>query len=73
VLQENLAGVFEGFTFDVADRQAEERTNFGLIKHGIAKAFVLLNDSASASRTKEVGRAAMRRLQAKVVVAMATG
>jgi len=68
VLQENLAGVFEGFHFDVADRQAEERTNFGLIKHGIAKAFVLLNDSAFGVENKRSGKggdAAV--LQAKVV------
>src|SRR5882724_12199003 len=46
VFQKNLAGVLEGFHFDVADGQAEERTNFGFIENRIAEAFVLLHDTA---------------------------
>src|ERR1700694_5003026 len=46
VLQKNLAGVVEGFHFDVADGQAEERTDFGFVKKWVAEAFVFLNDAA---------------------------
>ena len=46
VLQKNLAGVVEGLHFDVADGQAEERTDFSFVKKRVAEAFVLLNDAA---------------------------
>ncbi len=46
VFQENLAGVLEGFHFDVADGEAEERTNFRFVENRIAQAFVLLHDAA---------------------------
>ena len=46
VLEENFAGVLEGFHFDVADRQAEERADFGFVEKRVAEAFVLLHDTA---------------------------
>ena len=46
VFQEYLAGVLEGFHFNVADGKSDERTNFGFVKNGIAKAFVFLHDAA---------------------------
>ena len=46
ILQENLSGVLEGLHFEVADRQAEERADFGFVKNRVVKAFVLLHDAA---------------------------
>jgi len=46
IFQKNLSGVLEGFHFDVADGQAEERTDFCFIEDGIAEAFVFLDDAA---------------------------
>jgi hypothetical protein len=46
VFQENLASVLEGFHFNVADGESDERTNFGFVKNGIAEPFVFLHDAA---------------------------
>ena len=46
VLQENLADILKRFHFDVADRQTEQRTNFGFVENGIAESFVLLHHAA---------------------------
>ena len=46
VLQENFAGVVEGFYFDAVERKAEERANFCFVKSGVAEAFVFLHDAA---------------------------
>ncbi len=56
VLQKNLAGVLEGFHFDVANGQAEERTDFSFVENGIAQAFVLLNDAAFGIQDKRSGK-----------------
>src|SRR5260370_37557790 len=47
VLHKNLPGVLESFHFDVADGEAEERTDFRFIKDRITQAFVLLTNAAA--------------------------
>lgn len=74
VLQENLAGVLEGFHLDVADGQAEKRADFGFVEHRIAEAFVLLNDAAfdvEHERSRKRGDAAI--LEADVVAGNSDG
>ena len=56
VLQKNLAGVLKGFHFDVADGQAEKRTNFGFVENGIAETFMFLNDAALRVQNKRSGK-----------------
>ena len=56
VLQKYFAGVLEGFHFNVADRKPNERTNFGFVKNGIAKAFVFLHDAAFGVEHKRSGK-----------------
>ncbi len=46
VFQKNLAGVLESFHFDVADGEAEERTDFRFVQDRIAQTFVFLHDAA---------------------------
>src|SRR5260370_42357785 len=46
VFQKNLAGVLEGFHFDVTDGEAEKRTEFRFLPDRIAQTFAVLNDAA---------------------------
>src|SRR6266849_382008 len=46
VFQKNLAGVLEGFHFDVTDGEAEKRTDFRFVQDRIAQTFVFLHDAA---------------------------
>ena len=74
VLQKNLAGVVEGFHFDVADGQAEERTDFGFVKKRVAEAFVFLNDAAFRVEHERSGkRANAAVLEADVVAGNCDG
>jgi hypothetical protein len=68
VLQKYLTSVFEGFHFDVSDRQAKERTDFRFVEKRIAQTLMFLNDAAFGVKDERSGkRGDVPVLQANVV------